>query len=142
MSIRWVAIIRIPWGIIIAWFNYFKVLVTTAIPDPTNSDDISDILEQADWEDHFGSNLRVYERKHSFPGLLVNYDDGSDVVNNYDNGSNSDNADRSPNWLSQMLEYGFIRLIKLTSPDQASQLPQIIQTTITKFESPYVSIRC
>ena len=84
MSIRWVAIIRIPWGIIIAWFDYFKVLVTTAIPDPANSDDISDILEQADWEDHFGSSLRVYERKHPFPGLLVNYDDGSDVVNNYD----------------------------------------------------------
>ena len=27
------------------WFEYFKVLVTTAIPDPTNLDDISDILE-------------------------------------------------------------------------------------------------
>ena len=30
------------------WFDYVKVLVTTAIPDPANSDDISDILEQAD----------------------------------------------------------------------------------------------
>ena len=124
------------------WFKYFKVLVTTAIPDPTNSNDISNILEQVDWEDHFGSTLRVYERKHPFPGLLVNYDDGSAVANNYDDGSNSDDANRGPNWLSQMFEYGFIRLIKLTSPDQASQLPQIIQTAITKFESPYVSIRC
>ena len=124
------------------WFEYFKVLVTTTIPDPANSNDISDILDQADWEDHFGSTLRVYERKHPFPGLLVNYDDGSDVANNYDDGSNSDDADRGPNWLSQMFKYDFIRLIKLTSPDQASQLPQIIQTAITKFESPYVSIRC
>ena len=41
-----------------------------------------------------------------------------------------------------MFEYGSIRLIKLTSPDQASQLPQIIQTAITKFKSPYVSIKC
>ena len=107
------------------WFEYFKVLVTTAILDPANSDDISDILEQSDWEDHFGSTLRVYERKHPFPGLLVNYDDDSNVANNYNDGSNSDNddADRSPNWLSQMFEYGFIRLIKLTSLDQASQLP-------------------
>ena len=94
------------------WFEYFKVLVTTAIPDPTNSDDISDILEQADWEDHFGSNLRVYERKHPFPSLLVNYDDGSKVANNYDNGLDSNDADRGPNWLSQMFEYGFIKLIK------------------------------
>ena len=42
----------------------------------------------------------------------------------------------------KLFEYGFIRLIKLASPDQASQLPQIIQTAITKFESPYVSIKC
>ena len=38
----------------------------------------------------------MYERKHPFPGLIVNYDD-SDVANNYDNGSDSDDADRSPN---------------------------------------------
>ena len=71
-------------------------------------------------EDHFGNTLRVYERKHPFPGLLVNYDDGSDVANNYDDGSDPDDADRGPNWLSQMFEYGFIRLIKLTSPNRAS----------------------
>ena len=51
-------------------------------------------------------------------------------------GSNSDNADRSPNWLSQMLEYGFIRLIKLTKSGPSQSAPQIIQTAITKFESP------
>ena len=90
------------------WFEYFKILVTTAIPDPANSDDLSDIQEQADWKEHFGSSLRVYEKKHPFLGLLVNYEDGSD------------DANRDPNWLSQMFEYGFIRLIKLKSLDHAS----------------------
>ena len=45
----------------------------------------------------------MYERKHPFPGLLVNYDDGSDVANNYDDGSDPDDADRGPNWLSKCL---------------------------------------
>ena len=54
------------------WFEYFKTLVTTAIPDPANSNDLSDILEQADWEEHFGISLGVYEKKHPFPSLLVN----------------------------------------------------------------------
>ena len=102
------------------WFKCFKKLIIATIPDPANSDNISDILEQADLEDHFGSSLRVYERKHLFLVLLVNYDDGSDVANSYDNVSDLDDVDRGPNWLSQMFEYGFIRLIKLTSPDQAS----------------------
>ena len=96
------------------WLEHFKILVTTAIPDPTNSDDFSDILQQADWKEHFGSSFRVYEKKNPFPGLLVNYDDGSD------------DDKRSPDWLSQMFKYGFIRLIRLTSHDQTSQLPQII----------------
>ena len=70
------------------WFEHFKILVTTAIPDPANSDDFNDILQQADWKEHFGSSFRVYEKKHPFPSLLVNYDNGSDHVK------------RSPNWLS------------------------------------------
>ena len=41
-----------------------------------------------------------------------------------------------------MFEYGFVRFLKLTSHKQASQLPQIIQTAIRGFESPFVSIRC
>ena len=107
------------------WFEHFKTLVTTAIPDPANSDDFDDILQQADWKEHFGSSFRVYEKKHPFLGLLVNYDDGSN------------DAQRSPNWLSLMFEYGFIRLIKLTSHDQTSQLPQIIQIAIKKFEKSF-----
>ena len=112
------------------WFEHFMILITTTVPNPANSDDLSDILERANWEEHFRSSLRVYEKKHQFPGLLVNYEDSSN------------DADRDPNWLSQIFEYGFIRLIKLTSHDQISQLPQIIQTTVIKINSPFVSIRC
>ena len=74
------------------WFRHFKILVTTAIPHPANSDDFSDILQQADWKEHFGSSLRVYEKKHPLPGLLVNYDHGSGIANNYDEGSDSDDV--------------------------------------------------
>ena len=80
----------------------------------------------------------MYEKKHPFPGLLINYDDGSYVA---DDDSNDDDI-RDPSWLSQMFEYGFIKFIKLTSHNQTSQLPQIIQTAIRRFESPFVSIRC
>ena len=41
-----------------------------------------------------------------------------------------------------MFEYGFIRLIKLTSHNQINQFPQIIQQVVTKIKSPFVSIRC
>ena len=56
----------------------------------------------------------MYEKKHPFCGLLINYDDGSYVVDE------SDDDDRDPNWLSQMFEYGFIKFIKLSSHNQAS----------------------
>ena len=111
-------------------FKYFKILITTIVPGPADSDDLSDIHIQLDQEEHFGSSLKEYEKKHLFPGLLVNYKDGSD------------DANRDPNQLSQMFEYGFIRLVKLTSHDQISQLPQIIQRIVTKINSPFVSIRC
>ena len=79
----------------------------------------------------------MYEKKHPFPDLLIDYDDGSIVANDSD-----DDDDRDPHWLSQMFEYGFIRFLKLTSHYQASQLPQIIQDAIKGFNSPFVSIRC
>ena len=79
----------------------------------------------------------MYEKKHPFPGLLINYDDGSYVADDLDG-----DDDRDPNWFSQMFKYGFIRFLKLTSHHQASQLPQIIQNAIRGFESPFVSIRC
>ena len=79
----------------------------------------------------------MYEKKHPFPSLLINYDYSSYIAAD----SNNDD-DRDPNWLSQMFEYGFIRFIKLTSHYQASQLPHIIQDAIKGFNSPFVSIRC
>ena len=79
----------------------------------------------------------MYERKHPFPGLLINYDNSSYIATDLD-----DDDDRDPYWLCQMFEYGFIRLIKLTSHFQASQLLQIIQDAIKGFNSPFVSIRC
>ena len=90
------------------WYKYFKKLVTTTIPDPDDLDEANNIFIQLDWEEHFGSSLRVYEKKHLFPGLLVNYE------------NRTDDDDRDPDWLSQMFEYGFIRFIKLTSHGQTS----------------------
>ena len=72
----------------------------------------------------------MYEKKHPFPSLLVNYEDGID------------NDERDPEWLSQMFEYGFIRLIKLTSHDQISQFLHIIQRAVSQINSPFVSIKC
>ena len=90
------------------WYKYFKKLVTTTIPDPNDLDYSNNIFIQLDWEEHFGSSLRVYEKKHLFPGLLVNYE------------NRTDDDDRDPDWLSQMFEYGFIRFIKLTNHGQIS----------------------
>ena len=118
------------------WFKYFKKLVTAIIPNPDELDESDNVFLQLDWEEYFGSSLRVYEKKHPFPGLLIDYDDGSYVV---DDDSDEDD-DRDPNWLSQMFEYG--RFIKLTSHKQVHQLPRIIQTAIKGFESSFVSIRC
>ena len=120
------------------WFKYFQKLVTTTIPDPDELDESDNIFIQLDWEEHFGSSLRVYEKKHPFPGLLINYDDGSYAA--YDDSDDDD--DRDPKWLYQMFEYSFIRFIKLTSHKQASQLAQIIQIAIRGFESSFVSIKC
>ncbi|KAL0011285.1 hypothetical protein SO802_006393 [Lithocarpus litseifolius] len=94
------------------WYKYFKKLVTATSPNPDDLDVSDNIFIQPDWEEHFGSSLRVYENKHPFPGLLINYEDG------------------------------FIRLIQLTSHNQISQFPQIIQKAVSQINSPFVSIRC
>ena len=62
------------------WFKYFKKLVTAIIPNPDELDKGDNVFIQLDWEEHFKSSLRVYEKKHPFPGLLIDYDDGSYVV--------------------------------------------------------------
>ena len=46
----------------------------------------------------------MYEKKNLFPGLLVNYEDVTD-----DDG-------RDPDWLSQMFEYGFIKVHQVNKP--------------------------
>ena len=113
------------------WFKHFKILVTSHFPVyGEDLDDIHYAFIQSTWDEYFGSSHRVYEKKHHFPGLIVNYEDGAD------------DEDRDPSWLSRMFEYGFIRLIKLTSHNQINQFPQIIQQVVTKIKSPFVSIRC
>ena len=58
------------------WFVYFKLLVTTHFPVyGEDSDDIDDIFLYTNWGDYFGCSLRVYEKKHPFPGLIVNFED-------------------------------------------------------------------
>ena len=61
------------------WFKHFKISVTTHFPIfGEDSDDVEDVFILTKWEDYFGSSLRVYEKKHPFPGLLVNYEYGTD----------------------------------------------------------------
>ena len=60
------------------WYDHFRVLITTTFPNPEFSDDMDEILSQAEWEDYFGNSTRVYENKHPFPGLLINYNNDPD----------------------------------------------------------------
>ena len=39
------------------WFEYFKILVTTAIPDPDELDESDNVFVQLDLDVHFGSSL-------------------------------------------------------------------------------------
>ena len=98
------------------WFKGFKKLVITTIPNPDELDEGDNVFLQLEWEEHFGSTLKVYEKKHPFLGLLINYDDSSYIADD-----SNDDDDRDPYWLSQMFEYGFVRFIRITSHFQASQ---------------------
>ena len=60
------------------WFKGFKKLVIATIPDPDELDEGDNVFLQLEWEEHFGTSLRVYEKKHPFHGLLINYDDDRD----------------------------------------------------------------
>ena len=79
------------------WFKGFKKLVTATIPNPDELDEGDNVFLQLKWEEHFGSTLRVYEKKHQFPGLLINYDDSSYIAAN-----SNDDDDRDLYWLSQI----------------------------------------
>ena len=48
------------------WFKYFKKLVTTTILNPDELDEANNVFIQLEWEEHFGTSLRVYEKKHPF----------------------------------------------------------------------------
>ena len=83
------------------WFAHFKLLVTTHfLVYGEDSDDVDDIFLYTNWDKYFGCSLRVYEKNHPFPSLIVNFEDWIE------------DEDRDPSWLSKMFEYGFIRLIK------------------------------
>ena len=79
------------------WFKSFKKLVTATIPNPDELDEGDNVFLQLKWEEHFGSTLRVYEKKHPFPGLLIDYDDSSYIAAN-----SNDDDDRDLYWLSQI----------------------------------------
>ena len=66
------------------WFKGFKKLVTANIPNPDELDEGDNVFLQLEWEEHFGSTLRVYEKKHPFLGLLINYDDSSYITDDSD----------------------------------------------------------
>ena len=104
------------------WFKNFKKLVTATILDPDELDEGDNVFLQLEWEEHFRSTLRVYEKKHPFPGLLIYYDDSSYIADDSD-----EDVDRDPYWLSQMFEYGFVRFIRITNHFQASQFPQLFR---------------
>ncbi|KAK9998170.1 hypothetical protein SO802_017773, partial [Lithocarpus litseifolius] len=126
------------------WFRHFRVLITTRYYDPDDPDldyttnlnyTAENALTVSRWEAYFGSSLKVYEKeKHPFLGLLINYNDLLE--------DEEEDNQMNPHWLSQMFEYGFTRLIRLTSHNQVGQLPSIIKDTVTRVSSPYVTIRC
>uniref|UniRef100_A0A7N2LQU5 F-box associated beta-propeller type 1 domain-containing protein n=1 Tax=Quercus lobata TaxID=97700 RepID=A0A7N2LQU5_QUELO len=76
------------------------------------------LSHKAKWYDSFGNSDRVYERTGDrfdpYPGLLINTETEDPVI--YD-----------PLWLSEMLEAGFIRKLTITSTNQISLFPRVIQ---------------
>ena len=87
------------------WFKHFKILVTTHSPIyGEDSDDIENAFIQSTWDEYFGSSHRIYEKKHPFLGLIINYEDGANE------------EDRDPSWLSRMFEYGFHQTYQANKP--------------------------
>ena len=77
------------------WFKGFKKLVIATIPNLDELDEGDNVFLQFEWEEHFRSTLKVYEKKHPFLGLLINYDDSSYIIADSD-----DDDDRDPYWFS------------------------------------------
>jgi len=100
------------------WMYLFKLLVSTAFirtEDMTGDEWLS---HKAKWYDSFGNSDRVYERTGDrfdpYPGLLINTETEDPVI-------------CDPLWLSEMLEAGFIRKLTITSANQISLFPRVIQ---------------
>ena len=83
------------------WFKSFKKLVTATIHDPYELDEDDNVFLQLKWEEHFGSTLRVYEKKHQFLGLLINYDDSSYITDD----------DKLELYCSNILKYIYIYIL-------------------------------
>ena len=61
------------------WFKHFKMMVTTHFPVyGEEQDDIETDFIRSIWNQYFGSSHKIYEKKHPFFGLIVNYEDGAD----------------------------------------------------------------
>ena len=58
------------------WFKHFKIMVITHFPVfGEDLDDADNAFILSTWEKYSGSSHRVYEKKHPFPGLIINYED-------------------------------------------------------------------
>ena len=47
------------------WFKGFKKLATATIPYPDELDEGDNVFLQLEWEEHFGSTLRMYKKKNT-----------------------------------------------------------------------------
>ena len=77
-------------GTLIGFLKCLKKIVTTTILDPDELDEGDNVFLQLEWEEHFGSTLRVYEKKHPFLGLLINYNDSSYIAADSDDDDDKD----------------------------------------------------
>ena len=100
------------------WMYLFKVLVSTAFIRTEDMTGDIWLSHKAKWYDSFGNSDRVYERTGDifdpYPGLLINTETEDPVI-------------CDPLWLSEMLEAGFIRKLTITSANQNSLFPRVIQ---------------
>ena len=96
----------------------FKLLVSTAFIRTEDMTGDVWLSHKAKWYDSFGNSDRVYDRTGDrfdpYPGLLINTETEDPVI-------------CDPLWLSEMLEAGFIRKLTITSANQISLFPRVIQ---------------
>nr|POE52684.1 hypothetical protein CFP56_17637 [Quercus suber] len=100
------------------WMYLFKVFVSTAFIRTEDMTGEIWLSNKATWYESFGDVDRVYERTGDrydpYPGLLINTEIEDPVI-------------CDPLWLSEMLEAGFISKLVITSANQISLFPKVIQ---------------